>query len=343
MDGKDSGTNAGRDTGKDLPRRYVFLLVPGFSMLGFTCALETLSLANRYSGGRQFYSWKLLSADGRPAPAWNGVTVAVDGGLIDLRRDDRLVVCAGENVGAGSTREVLNWLRRETRKGITFGSLSSGAYALALAGLIAGKRVTTHWEYHTALMETLPQVTIEENIYSVDGRVFSCAGGASSMDLMLHMIAQDHGQALAGWVAEQMVYTAPRDHSQSQRISVQGRTGMRDRKLALAIEIMRGNAEDPLSPDEIARTVGVSTRQLERLFARHLNTSPGKYYLSLRLEKARNLLRQTELSISEIGLLCGFVSASHFSRSYKAAFGVAPSRESGGGKLLWVPERGGPA
>lgn len=330
---------AGRD---DRPRRYVFLLIPGFSMLGFTCALETLSLANRYAGGRQHYIWKLLSADGRPAAAWNGVTVEVDDGLIPLGRDDTLVVCAGEDAAAGSTRPVLAWLRRETRKGIAFGALSSGAYTLALAGLIAGKRVTTHWEYKTALMEMLPDITLEDGIYSVDGRVFTCAGGASSMDLMLHMINRDFGPDLADWVAEQMVYTAPRDDGRSQRIPLQGRTGVGDRKLAQAIAIMRANTEEPLNPDTVARAAGLSTRQMERLFSRHLGTSPGRYYVSLRLEKARQLLRQTELGVSEVSLICGFVSASHFSRSYKAAFGVAPSQDSGGRKLLWAPEKGAP-
>lgn len=317
------------------PKRYVFLLIPGFSMLGFTCALEALTLANRHKSGQTFYSWKLLSADGKPASAWNGVTVAVDDGLIDLKRDDTLVVCAGEHAALGSTREILAWLRRETRKGLTFGALSSGAFTLALAGLIAGKRVTTHWEYAPALIEALPQVTLEETIYSVDGKVFTCAGGASSMDLMLHLIRLDYGQEIADWVAEQMVYPTPRDPSQGQRTVLQGRLGLRDRKLALAIEIMRNNAEDPLDLAELARAVGVSKRQLERLFARYLSTSPGKYYLAIRLEKARYLLRQTEFAIAEVSVLCGFVSVSHFSRTYKKAYGIPPSREGGGGKLIW--------
>lgn len=197
-----------RDTDQP-PKRYVFLLIPGFSMLGFTCALESLSLANRHSSNRAFYEWRLLSADGAPARAWNGVTITVDGALEELRREDTLVVCAGHAASAGSTKDVLAWLRRETRKGITFGSLSSGAYTLALAGLIAGRRVSTHWEYVDALTEALPQVTVQDTIYSVDGRVFSCAGGASSMDLMLHLIGEDYGPKLVEYVAEQMVYTAP--------------------------------------------------------------------------------------------------------------------------------------
>ncbi|KRS13700.1 AraC family transcriptional regulator [Roseovarius atlanticus] len=316
-----------RDTDQP-PKRYVFLLIPGFSMLGFTCALESLSLANRHSSNRTFYEWRLLSADGAPARAWNGVTVAVDGALEELRRDDTLVVCAGHAATAGSTRDVLAWLRRETRKGLSFGSLSSGAYTLALAGLIAGRRVSTHWEYVDALTEALPQVTVQDTIYSVDGRVFSCAGGASSMDLMLHLIGEDYGPKLVEYVAEQMVYTAPRDHSQSQRLSLPARVGRGNRRLTQAIEIMRGNIEDPLKLGELAAMVGVSVRQLERLFMAFLNTSPSRYYLEIRLEKARNLLRQTEMSITEISVLCGFTSPTHFSRAYRKLYSIAPSKEA---------------
>ncbi len=307
-------------------------------MLGFTCALEALTLANRKPSGGPFYKCLLLSADGQPAPAWNGVTVEVDDGLIELHRDDTLVVCAGENAAEGSTKDVLSWLRRETRKGIAFGALSSGTYTLALAGLIGGKRVTTHWEYHSALAEMLPDVTVQDSIFSVDGRVFTCAGGASSMDLMLHKIGEDYGPNLADWVAEQMVYTAPRAQSQTQRIATQGRIGVRHKKLAQTIEIMRANVEEPLGPVELAAAVGISNRQLERLFAKHLKVSPFKFYLSIRLEKARDLLRQTGLSITEISILCGFTNISHFSRCYRKSFGVPPSQEISGGKPLWDPE-----
>jgi transcriptional regulator GlxA family with amidase domain len=321
--------DGGRGSDELRPKRYVFLLIPGYSMLGFTCALEALTLANRHASGRQYYSWLLLSADGQPARAWNGVTVQVDDGLIELRRDDTLVVCAGVDVAAGSTRPVLNWLRRETRRGINFGSLSSGAYTLALAGLIGGKRVTTHWEYADALAEAMPDVMIQDTIYSVDGRVFTCAGGASSMDLMLNLIHEDYGRTLMEWVAEQMVYTAPREQNQSQRLSIQGRLGLRNRKLAQAIGIMRNNVEDPLKLSELASIVGVSNRQLERLFENVLYTTPSKYYREIRLEKARYLLRQTDLSITEISVLCGFSSPTLFSRAYRRVYNVVPSKEAG--------------
>ncbi len=319
---------------EDRPKRYVFLLIPGFSPLGLTCAHEALALANRFADGRTYYDWLFLSEDGAPVTAWNGVQVGVDAGLIDLHRDDTLIVCAGVDALAGSTKRILNWLRRETRRGIDFGGISAGTYTLALAGLLNGRRVTTHWEYASAMAETFPDVDVQDVIYAVDDRIFSAAGSASSMDLMLDRIHTDYGADLAAWVADQMVYPAPRPESQSQRGFLPSQPGVRQSGLSVAIEIMRHNLEEPLRPAEIAGLVGVSTRQLERLFQRYLGTSPNKYYLSLRLEKARNLLAQTNLSLMEICLLCGFKAPSHFSKSYRRAYGMPPSRDTGGSNLL---------
>ncbi|MFY9213052.1 MAG: GlxA family transcriptional regulator [Aestuariivita sp.] len=319
----------------DLPKRYVFLLLPGYSLIGFSCALEALSLANRHPPRDNYYSWRILSEDGQPVPAYNGIAVAADSGLTDLERDETLIVCAGEKVGAASTKRVLNWLRRETKKGGDFGALSSGSYTLALAGLIPGKRVTTHWEYRNALRELAPDVIVEDSIFTVDGRVFTTAGGAASMDLMLFRLHADYGPVLANWVADQMVYTDPRAQTHAQRRSQAG-TGVRHGKLALILQIMENNIEDPLTPDEIADLVSLSNRQIERLFGTHLNCSPKKYYLQMRLDKARDLLRQTGLSVTEICVACGFRSISHFSKCYRRAFGISPSREGERRQVAWT-------
>lgn len=317
---------------------YVFLLIRGYSQLGFACALEALSLANRHPSGDVSYSWRLISEDGLPVAAYNGVTAQVDSGLTDLRREETLIVCAGEAVGEGSTRKIVNWLRRETRKGLHFGALSSGTYTLALANLISGKRVTTHWEYRAALAELLPDVIIEDSIFSIDGRVFTSAGGAAALDLMLHRVHADHGPDIATWVADQMVYSSPRGQAAAQRMSM-AVGGVRNSKLALSLQIMQNNIEDPLTPDEIAGVVRISTRQMERLFSKHLGLSPKRYYLQMRLDKARELLRQTTLSVTEICVACGFRSPSHFSKSYRAAFGVSPSQEGTGSRLVWSQDQ----
>ena len=324
-------------TDPDAPRRYAFVLVPGYSQLGFACALEALTLANRHPSGRQFYSWRIMSENGEACAAYNGVTVAVDSGLSDLRRDETLILCAGEAAAKGATPRLLAWLRRETKKGMDVGSLSAGAYLLARAGLLRGKRVTTHWEYRSALAELVPDVIVEPSLYCVDGRVFSCAGGAASMDLMLYRVHAEYGPEVANWVADQMVYSDPRGQSQAQRRVQSVATRVRHGRLAMALQIMDNNIEDPLTPDEIADLVGLSTRQLERLFQQNLNTSPKRHYMTMRLDKARDLLRQTTLSITEVASACGFKSVSHFSRSYRRAFGVSPSRQSTATDLAWTP------
>ncbi len=317
------------------PKAYAFLLIPGFSTLGFSCALDVLSLANHHPSRRAFYRWRLISETGAPVAAYNGVQIVVDSALTALDRDETLIVCAGENASSSSSKALLSWLRREARRGIDFGALSSGTYILALAGLLGGKRVTTHWEYKTALAEMLPDVVMEDSIFSIDGRVFTCAGGAASMDMMLHRLGEDYGPELATWVADQMVYTVPRAHSVGQRMSLQSRPEVRNLKLLLALQIMENNIEDPLTPEEIAQIAGVSTRQMERLFARHLSISPKRHYLRIRLEKGRNLLRQTDLSVTDVCVACGFKSLSHFSKSYRAAYGIPPGHEASDGKVLW--------
>ncbi|WP_282128653.1 GlxA family transcriptional regulator [Roseobacter litoralis] len=319
-------------------RAYAFVLIPGYSQLGFACALEALSLANRYPAGGPCYRWRLLSETGEPVAAYNGVKIGVDGALTELDRHETIVICAGEDVGNATSKRLINWLRRETRRGMDYGALSSGTYVLALAGLLSGKRVTTHWEYRAALTESLPDVIVEDAIFSVDGSTFTTAGGAASMDMMLQRIQADHGVELATWVADQMVYTDPRLPNHTQRAALHTRSQVRNGKLAMALQVMENNIEDPLTPEEIATIVELSTRQLERLFSKYINVSPKRYYLKLRLEKARDLLRQTDLSVTDVCVACGFKSLSHFSKSYRTAYGISPGLEDGSAKLVW---RGG--
>ncbi|MFK7743855.1 MAG: GlxA family transcriptional regulator [Roseobacter sp.] len=320
------------------PKSYAFVLIPGFSQLGFSCALEALSLANHHASGRQFYKWRLLSETGEPVAAYNGVTISVDGPLIPLSKDETIVICAGADVGKATSKNLVNWLRHEVRRGMDFGALSSGTYVLALAGLLVGKRVTTHWEYRSALTEMLPNVIMEDALFCVDGRIFTTAGGAASMDMMLNRIRADYGSDLATWVADQMVYTDPRNPEHHQRTALKTRTQTRNGKLSLALQVMENNIEDPLSPDEISQIIELSTRQIERLFAKHIGVSPKRYYLQLRLEKARDLLRQTDLSVTDVCVATGFKSLSHFSKSYRAAYGTNPGVEAGQHQLVW---RGG--
>lgn len=308
------------------PKRYVFLLLEKFANLGFASALEALGHANCFDA-RTYYSTLILSETGQPVTSSSGVSVNVDGALQALDRRDTIVVCGGDNIALTSTPAILNWLRREARKGTDCGAITSAAYTLAIAGLLTNKRATTHWQHHGAFNEGFPNIELQDCIFCIDNNRFTCAGGTSAIDLMLHLIAQDNGPSLANWIADQMIYTSPRAMSHTQRLSIHYRTGARHLKFSQAIDLMRGNLENPFSPANIAQQVGISTRQLERLFRKYLKASPKNFYLQLRLEQARNLLLQTNMSIMDVCLSTGFNSASHFSKCYRKQFGDSPKYE----------------
>jgi transcriptional regulator GlxA family with amidase domain len=310
----------------DRTQHFAFLLIEEFSHLAFANAVEPLRIANLVSG-RPLYRWSFLSENGETATASNGAATLVHGGLQALPDCDRLFVLSGVNVRHHVTPALLAALRRARAHGIALGALCSGAYALARAGFLDGQSAAIHWEFHDGFMEDFPDVDLVRSVFVADGPIVSASGGSATADLMLHLIAERHGEALSITVADQMVYTAVRDGSGAQRVSLQARSGARSPRMAKALEIMRASVETPLPTSEIAARVGISTRQLERLFGKYLNTSPKKYMLELRLERARSLLVQTEMSVAEIALACGFESPTHFSRVYRAAHGIAPGRQ----------------
>jgi transcriptional regulator GlxA family with amidase domain len=306
------------------PEHFVFLLVDNFSHLAFSCAVEPLRIANLISE-EELYSWSFISQNGETATCSNGSVTLTHGGFSPLKSNDRLFVLSGLNVWKHITPEIVNFLRRERAHGAEIGGLCSGAFVLAQAGFLTDIRTALHWEYHDAFMEKYPDVALCRNVFVVDGKHITASGGTATADLMLHLIERDHGAELATAIADQMVYNTVRNADDKQRVSLQARHGMRNEKLTKAIKMMESELEFPISPSVIATEVGISVRQLERLFGRFLNCSPGKYYMELRMTKAQRLLLQTEQSISDIGMACGFISASHFSRVYRAHFGSSPA------------------
>lgn len=304
-------------------QHFAFILVEDFTQIAFSCAVDPLRIANLVSD-QELYRWSFLSENGESATSSIGAVTLVDRGLSDIQKCDHLFVLSGINMQNRVSPALLNALRRERAKGTRIGGLCSAAYILARAGFLDGRQAAIHWEYHDSFTEEFPKVNLVRNVFVADPFHMTASGGTATADLMLHLIEQKHGYDLAVAVADQMVYNAVRDATAEQRVSLQSRSGMRNTHMAKAIQKMQDAIEDPISPAVIAADIGISTRQLERLFGKYLNSTPKKYYMEMRLERARNLLIQTEASVTDVAFACGFESPGHFSRVYRTNFGVTP-------------------
>ena len=311
-----------------LPQVIAFVLMPRFTMIAFTSAIEPLRLASRIAG-KTLYSWKLASIDGKAVTASNGIPLQPDYSIDTVGEVDAVVVCGGLDIQHVNDKRLFSWLRQMGRKGLDLGALCTGSHVLAKAGLLDGHRCTIHWENIAGFAEEFPEIEVTPELFEIDRNRFTCSGGTAPIDMILNIIAMQHGFELAASVADQFMHERIRDHHDHQRMSLPARLGVRHPKLLSIIEIMEKNLEEPLTRSQLARHAGLSTRQLERLFRKYLNRSPARYYLELRLNRARLLLLQTNMSVIDVALACGFVSASHFSKCYRDFFGRTPRKERG--------------
>jgi transcriptional regulator GlxA family with amidase domain len=316
-----------RRSSASTPIRIAFVLAPQFPMLAFAAALDPLRVANRLSE-KPLFEWLLASVDGRPVMASNGIPVEVQATLDALHDIDLVVVCVGlEPLQFGRQHKIHHQLRRLAHHGAVIGAISCGTFVLAEAGLLAGRRATVHWEYDELFRKRYPTLDLSRELFVVDRDVFTCCGGTAALDMMLHFVREAFGVLLAQAVAEQFIYPRIRDEEEDQRTAIQNRYAVASPRLAQVIGIMEATLEEPVPLSELARRVGISVRQVERLFKDQVGMGPSVFYLQRRLERARTLLRQTLQPIREVAVECGFGSTAHFSHAYKKAFGLPPTRE----------------
>jgi transcriptional regulator GlxA family with amidase domain len=311
------------------PARSVgFLLIPGFALLSYAAAVEPLRAANHLAG-KDLYRWWNVAPRDKPALASNGAAVVPDLKMgSDAVRLDLLLVCAGGNPADFSDRSTFAWLRKLSRRGVVIGGVSGGPFILARAGLLNERRCTVHWEHVPALQEAYPTVKLTRSLFELDGDRVTCSGGVAGLDMMVALIARDHGNKLGAAVSDWFLHSPTREGARPQRMDLRSRLGVADENLLAALKAMEANIESPISRERLAALAGISLRQLERSFRIQLGRGVHEHYLALRLGRSQQLLRETQLSIVEISVATGFGSASQFSRAFRRVYNFSP-REYG--------------
>ena len=306
------------------PADVVFLLVQRFSMISLYGALEPLRVANRFAG--KSFSWRFVSADGNSVSASNDIPISVMGSLADLGRPTMVVVCASYEPEQGITKPVLSAVRKLAAQKVLLAGIDTGPFIMARAGVLDGYRATCHWESLPGFRESFPRVQAMQSLYEVDRDRMTCAGGSSSIDMMLDWIRQQLGREIAVTVADQLVHSRISEQRGEARAPAAARYGTSDARLLACISMMEEQIEEPLDIKALAMRVGLSVRQIERLFAAELNKRPMGFYLALRLERAERLINYSPMGVREVALATGFSSLPLFSRSFRKHYGTSPSK-----------------
>lgn len=300
-----------------------FLLIDDFALLSFASVSEPFRAANRLAG-ETLYGWRHLSLDGSPVRASNGSLLNVEGAVEREGPFDLILVCAGGNPATFADQPAFAPLRRLAAQGTIIGGVSAGPFVLARAGLLDGYRCTVHWEHRAAFLEAFPRAILERGLFTIDRNRVTCAGGTAGLDLAIHLIRAAHGARLAQQVSDWFIRTEDRGAERAQRASIVERYGLHHKGLNEVLAAMETHSSEPLALAELARMAGRSPRQLERLFRDRLGTSPGAHYVRIRLELARRLLAESDLSITEVAIASGFLAPAHFSRAFRRLYGSAP-------------------
>ncbi|RWX55815.1 GlxA family transcriptional regulator [Photobacterium chitinilyticum] len=311
------------------PMRIGFYLTHNFTMIAMASAVEVLRMANQLSGER-LYQWFTLSENGEPVAASDALEVRVDDRIPSQLPLDSLIICGGVQVERSCTPQLTSWLCQLDRQQKILGGICTGSYALAKAGVMANQHCAIHWEHLAGLQELFPSVKITNKLFSLSDRRMTSTGGTAPMDMMLTLVAKQHGNKLSAAISEMFMCERIRNGKDVQKVPLRSLVGTSQPKLLEIVSLMEANLEEPIGMDELAGFVDLSRRQLERLFQKHLQCSPSRYYLQLRLSRAKQLLTQTNLSIIEVSVACGFVSTPHFSKCYRDCFGIPPRHERQG-------------
>ena len=310
-----------RDPGS--PFRVGFVVMPNFSLIGLGSAIDPLRIANMVAQ-RRVYEFVTLSELGTPVEASDGVRVSPNFSLANAPVLDAVIVIGPNPIPKTGVAKLVYWLKQLAADGVALGGVDTGSYFLARAGLLDGYRCTIHWEDMAELVGEFSHLIVSPKLFEVDRDRCSCSGGIAAVDMMIYLIGLGAGgRSLASTVSELLI-CEHRGPEERQKVPLRSLLGSCNPKLTEAVSLMDNNIEEPLSMEELAALVSVSARQLERLFRDSLHCTPSQYYLQIRLERAQQLLKKTNRSISDIAAACGFASTAHFTTRYGSAFGLPP-------------------
>jgi len=302
-----------------------FLLLPEYGMMSLLSAIEPLRVVNRLAG-KEVFRWECLSEGGDEVYASNGMALQQRMCKACDTRPLNLFVNASFHPEQHTNQKTIKWLQGLNQQKSVIGALDTGCYLLAQAKLLDGYKITLHWEAKSAFHERYPCLDISSELFEIDRRRITCAGGTAVSDMILHLIEQYTSADMASLVCDQLIKNGVRDHSDSQKVDLIKKMHLHNSKVIKALELMSLHLEDPFSNKELAFALSISIRQLERLFKRYMNCSPSTYYLKLRIEHAHNLLSDSGLNITQIALASGFSSTAHFSRRFRDFYGVTATQ-----------------
>lgn len=308
--------------------RVGFVLQEHFSMMAFTAAVDALVTANLVRTNPLF-SYQTYGLDSAPVTSDLGIEIATHSTLTTLAQEitktpDILIICGGFRCNTSENTLLSQTLRQAAKQGLTLGGLWNGAIALAHSGLLDNMSCALHPDNHAFMREKFPKTQVADQVFISDNKRLTCAGPVSALEMMLNMIEHTHGKQVVRAIRE-ILSCDQLSESSNQKLTPIGDDPCLPKTLRDLIELMAANIEEPMSVDDLTDYVDISRRQAERLFQTHLDTSPGRYYLELRITHARRLLLQSNASVTNIALASGFVSTSHFSNCYKDYFGISPS------------------
>lgn len=319
----------------EISRHVLILVLPGSSMMTCSAIIDPLRAANRLSR-LPLFTWDILAIDEQAISLSCGIVLPNDGILSDSHHGDLFILIAGFGHQAYANTKQLIRLKKIARKSETVFGVESGTWLLARAGIITKQKVTTHWEDLEALTDLFPRLQVSSERYVIDKNLWTCSGASPAFEMMLRYLRTVHKLSLALDVARVFIYAETSSASDEQANISLSRLQTVEPRLVEAIRLMETHIEDTISTSDIAQSIGISRRTLEHLSHKYLGFSPAKYYLRLRLQIARRLVLDSNLSVLDISIRCGFNSLSAFSRAFRARYGTSPLKLRNG--ILYRPQ-----